>query len=234
MRVFRLDIASIFESSFKTQNNKIMKKILLLLFVSAIIIPSAFAQSKKIKRMQAAIDVLLETEFMTKYKDYKSTVEQAAINFKPKAEYYEAAKVKEIEEGFEATRADFNKILEDIKKDLQDKDTREIIVKKPDYYAGLIDYKLEKAMDNFHNNVAYKISDLTGEEVVGFGILEISLIFKFVTHLVNNFSTINKGFKQMSEEFLQENFMQPLEINSWNDLGSMLKEGVPVTPTANH
>ena len=204
-----------------------MKKIAVFLFITLFFNSITFAQSsKKNVKMQAAINVLMETEFMAKYKDYKNIVEQAGINFKPKEAYFEKEKVAEIKKGFAATQKDFNQILIDIKQDLQTKETRKIITRKPDYYAGLIDFKLEKAMDDFHNNVAYKISDLTGEEVVGFGILEISLIFKFVSHLVDNFSTITKGFKHMSETFLEENFMQPLEINSWNELGSVATPGI--------
>lgn len=197
-----------------------MKKWILFFVLGVVFIANLQAQSRKEKKMQAAINVLIETEFMDKFKEYKGVVEASAVNFKTKAEYYDEAKVKEIMTGFDETKQEFNVILEGIKEDLMDNDKREFITKKPEDYAQLIDYKLEKAMESFHNNVAYKIGDLTGEEVVGFGIVEVGLLIRFVSHLMNNFSTIKQGFKQMNEDYLQQNFMEPLQIESWNELGS--------------
>ena len=198
---------------------KIMKKALILLFVSLVSMPAVFAQSKREQKMQAAIDALMTTQFVQKYKEYKELVELTASDFKAISPNYDKMEVDRIRFNYESSRAAFDKILSGVKKDLLDKTTRGYIAENADRYTQFVASELEMAMNNYQESVIYKINLLTGQQTVGFGITDLKLILDLVFDVVGVISSINKELERMSEEYLDANFTNLLKIRSWDELG---------------
>ena len=169
--------------------------------------------------MQDAIDALMGTQFVMKYKEYKEIVEVTASSFKPMAANYDQMEVERIKFNYETSRAAFDKILMGVKKDLLDKTTREYIAGNPDRYTQFVASELEMAMNNYQEMVVFKINMLTGQQTVGFGIMEIKLLLDLVFDVVGIIQSINKELDRMSEEYLDENFTNVLKIKSWDELG---------------
>lgn len=169
--------------------------------------------------MQAAINALMGTEFVQKYKEYKEIVEVTAGSFKPVAANYDQAEVNRIKFNYETSRAAFDKILMGVKKDLLDKTTREYIATSPDRYTQFIASELEMAMNNYQETVVFKINMLTGQQTVGFGIMEIKLLIDLVFDVVGVIKSINAELDRMSEEYLDQHFTSVLQIKSWDELG---------------
>ncbi|MCB0518270.1 MAG: hypothetical protein H6577_20735 [Lewinellaceae bacterium] len=196
-----------------------MKKALFIFLAFAISLPSVFSQNKREQKMQAAIDALMTTQFVQKYKEYKDIVEVTAGDFKPISTGYDAAEVGRIKFNYETSRAAFDKILDGVKKDLLDKSTREYIANSPDRYTQFVASELEMAMNNYQETVVYKINMLTGNQTVGFGIMEIKLLLDLVFDVVGVIQSINKELDRMSEEYLDQHFTSVLRIKSWDELG---------------
>ncbi len=196
-----------------------MKKALILLLLAAMALPGAYAQNKRAQKMQGAIDALMTTQFVQKYKEYKEIVESTASGFKPMAANYDQMEVERIKFNYETSRASFDKILQGVKKDLLDKTTREYIAGNPDRYTQFVASELEMAMNNYQETVVFKINTLTGQQTVGFGILEIKLLLDLVFDVVGVVQSINKELDRMNEEYLDENFTNILKIKSWDELG---------------
>jgi hypothetical protein len=196
-----------------------MKKALFVLLAFLLLSPAAFSQNKREKKMQAAIDALMGTQFVMKYKEYKEIVETTAGSFKPMAAGYDAMEVERIKFNYETSRAAFDKILMGVKKDLLDKTTREYIAGNPDRYTQFVATELEMAMNNYQESVVHKINLLTGQQTVGFGFMEIKLLLDLVFDVVGVIQSINKELDRMSEEYLDENFTNLLKIKGWNELG---------------
>ena len=78
-----------------------MKKALIISFLGIFLASSAFAQNKRERKMQGAIDALMGTEFVKKYNDYKLTIETTALDFKTQSDYYEESDVSRIRFGYE-------------------------------------------------------------------------------------------------------------------------------------
>lgn len=203
-----------------------MKKALIITFAALFSFTAAFAQSKREKKMQAAIDALMQTSFVQKYKEYKEIVEVTAGSFKPTANAYDQMEVSRIKFNYETSRAAFDKILLGVKTDLLDKTTREYIVSNPERYTQFVANELEMAMNNYQETVVFKINTLTGQQTVGFGIMEIKLLLDLVFDVVGVVQSIQKELDKMSEAYLDEKFTNVLKIKSWDELGmSTMPEG---------
>lgn len=203
-----------------------MKKALFLLLALAIALPATFAQNKRESKMQAAIDALMTTQFIQKYKEYKEIVETTAGSFKPMAANYDPMEVNRIKFNYETSRAAFDKILLGVKKDLLDKTTREYIKTSPDRYTQFVASELEMAMNNYQESVVHKINMLTGQQTVGFGIMELKLILDLVFDVVGVINSINKELDRMNEAYLDEKFTNVLKIKSWDELGVATSTGM--------
>lgn len=198
-----------------------MKKALILSLLSLFLLSNdLFSQNKREKKMQGAIDALMTTEFIQKYSEYKQLVEMTALDFKTQAEYYDQMEVNRISFGYETSRAAFDKILDGLRKDLLDKSTREYIQQNPDRYTHFVTNELEFAMNNYQEQVIYKINELTGNETVGFGIFEIKLFLDLIFDVVGVITSIEKELDKMNEKYLDENFTNPLRVASWEELGN--------------
>lgn len=197
-----------------------MKKALIITFVALFSFTAAFAQSKREKKMQEAINALMQTQFIQKYKEYKDIVEVTAGSFKPTSSAYDQMEVSRIKFNYETSRAAFDKILLGVKKDLLDKTTREYIVGNPERYTQFVANELEMAMNNYQETVVFKINTLTGQQTVGFGIMEIKLLLDLVFDVVGVVQSIQKELDKMSEAYLDEKFTNVLKIKSWDELGT--------------
>ncbi len=196
-----------------------MKKALIITLAALFSFTAGFAQNKREQKMQAAIDALMTTQFVQKYKEYKDIVEVTASSFKPTAASYDQMEVERIKFNYETSRASFDKILMGVKKDLLDKTTREYIVGNPDRYTQFVATELEMAMNNYQEMVVFKINTLTGQQTVGFGIMEIKLLLDLVFDVVGVIQSINKELDKMNEAYLDEKFTNVLKIKTWDELG---------------
>ncbi len=207
-----------------------MKKALIITLAALFSFTAAFAQNKREKKMQAAIDALMTTQFVQKYKEYKDIVEVTAGSFKPMSTGYDQMEVSRIKFNYETSRASFDKILNGVKKDLLDKTTREYIASSPDRYTQFVATELEMAMNNYQEMVVFKINTLTGQQTVGFGIMELKLLLDLVFDVVGVIQSINKELDKMSEAYLDEKFTNVLKIKSWDELGvAAMPTGTPTS-----
>ncbi len=202
-----------------------MKKALIITLAGLFLFTTAEAQNKREAKMQAAIDALMTTQFVQKYKEYKDIVEVTAGDFKAVSANYDQAEVGRIKFNYESSRASFDKILNGVKKDLLDKTTREYIAGNPDRYTQFVASELEMAMNNYQESVVFKINTLTGNQTVGFGIMELKLLLDLVFDVVGVINSINKELDRMSEEYLDQHFTQVLKIKTWDELGMATNAG---------
>jgi hypothetical protein len=194
-----------------------LKSFLILLLAIAFVLPSQ-AQSKKEKKMKAAIDAINSTEFIKKYKESKEYIEKSGGEFKSIMGNYESQDVNEVIFGYEATRKQFNSIIEKIKKDLMDKKTREFMISQPDRYTDFVSKEVDFAMKNYQQTVVIKINEVTGYEQVGIGIMELKLLLDLVFDVVGVIKTIQDELDKMNEAYLDKNFVQPLRVQTWEEL----------------
>lgn len=190
---------------------------LIVMLLALVFAAPAFGQKRE-RKMQEAIDSLNTTEFVRKYKEYKELVEMTISNFKAVSSNYEIADVQEVQYGFKTTASNFNKILETIKKDLLDKKTREFIKTSPDRYTQFVAQELDLAYKGFQQTVVLKITELTGEQPVGIGVMEIKLLLDLVFDVVGVINSIEGELSRMNDAYVEEKFVAPLRVKTWEAL----------------
>ena len=121
--------------------------------------------------------------------------------------------------GTKTSRAAFDKILESIRKDMLDKSTRSYIAENPDRYTHFISNELDMAMNNYQEQVVYKINELTGIETVGLGIFELKLFLDLIFDVVGVITSIEKELDKMNEAYLDENFTKSIKSYSLGQFG---------------
>lgn len=194
----------------------LLRTVIIALFSLALAAP-AFAQKRE-EKMKAAIDALNTTEFIRKYKEYQGAVEKTAADFKVIATDYPTEDVREVQYAYRSTRDNFNKILETVKKDLLDKKTRNFMKQNPDRYTQFVSQELDLAYKTYQNTVVTKITELTGQETVGIGIMQLKLLLDLVFDVVGVINTIEAELAKMNEKYIEENFIGPLRIKEWEKL----------------
>lgn len=194
----------------------LLRTIVIALFSLALAAP-AFAQKRE-EKMKAAIDALNTTEFIRKYKEYQGAVEKTAADFKVIATDYPTEDVREVQYAYRSTRDNFNKILETVKKDLLDKKTRNFMKQNPDRYTQFVSQELDLAYKTYQNTVVTKITELTGQETVGIGIMQLKLLLDLVFDVVGVINTIEAELAKMNDKYIEENFIGPLRIKEWEKL----------------
>lgn len=195
----------------------LLRTIVIGLFTLVLAAPT-FAQNKRESKMKAAIDALNTTEFVRKYKEYQGAVEKTVADFKAVSTDYPTEDVREVQYAYRTTRDNFNKILETVKKDLLDKKTRNFMKENPDRYTQFVSQELDLAYKTYQNTVVTKISELTGEESVGLGIMQIKLLLDLVFDVVGVINTIEDELAKMNEKYIEENFIGPLRVKEWEKL----------------
>ncbi len=192
-------------------------KSFLVIILSLVLFAPVFAQKRE-QKMKEAIDALNTTEFIRKYKEYQGAVESTVGNFKATATDYPTEDVREVQYAFRSTRDNFNKILETIKKDLLDKKTRNFMKENPDRYTQFVSQELDLAYKNYQSTVVVKINELTGQEQVGLGIMELKLLLDLVFDVVGVINTIEGELSKMNDKYLEDNLIGPLRIKEWEKL----------------
>lgn len=189
-----------------------------LFLVAAITPNSAYAQKKKVDE---ALNQFLDTDFMKKYIEMRNEAERTVLDFKQKADLYEPADVKTVEQGYNLTQREFDKVLYDIKKDLTDSKKRKFVQKFPEMYGNNMESKLDDLNDFYAENFQQPLRDVTGDEIDGSPLLLlITELIGATSELVSKYLSLKVQSKQFTDGYLQENFVDPYEFKDWNDIGS--------------
>lgn len=199
-----------------------MKAIILSLFsffLAAIFTPQiTHAQNKKVDQ---ALNQLLDTKFMKKYIEMRNEAEKTVLDFKLVANQYDPADVKAVEQGYIATQREFDKVLIDLKADLTDPKKRKFVQKFPEMYGNGMESKLDDLGEVYAVNLVQPIRDATGNEIDGSPLLLlITELIGATSELVSKYINLKIQAKQFSDGYLQENLVEPYEFKDWDEIGS--------------
>lgn len=183
-----------------------------------LICASANSQSREERQYIKAINALETTDFVQQLRKSKTRIESAVLDFKLQEEYFEKEDIVRVKDCYSATIRGFDKILENMKNKLLEKKRRESIINDPDDYTELMQFRLDRIMEAHRTNCIPIIEEVTGVEAVGFGLGDLSFIFKLIGDVVNTLKGNSKSFDKMGDEYLEDNFIKGLRVSSWEEL----------------
>ncbi|MEZ4887670.1 MAG: hypothetical protein R3E32_23250 [Chitinophagales bacterium] len=182
-----------------------------------------YAQKKKVDE---ALDQFLDTKFMKKYIEMRDEAERTVMEFKQKADLYNPADVKTVEQGYARTQREFDKVLYEIKKDLTDPKKRKFVEKFPEMYGNNMEVQLDNLNDFYAENFQQPLRDVTGDEIDGNPLLLlITELIGATSELVGKYLSLKVQSKQFTDGYLQENFVDPYEFKDWNEIGTDTNNG---------
>jgi len=174
------------------------------------------AQGKKVDK---ALQGFLGTDFMVKFNEMSQEAEKTIQTFMLNKHKYAPEDVQRVQSAYDQTAQRFNQVLIDIKKDFMDKKKMKYISKYPDSYSKGLELELYKLNDYYAQNFQQVISDVTGEEIDGAGILIIlAEVFSLTKGVVGYFSNLKQQRKYMTDSYLQENMIEPNRFPKWNEI----------------
>lgn len=109
-----------------------MKKLQLTLFLILSLSAALVAQGKQQLKWQQTIDGLEKSEFIQSFTKAKERIEQQMSDFHRHKDSLKTEDVEEVKKGYETSAANFDHLLDDLKNDFLNKETRKIMTQSPD------------------------------------------------------------------------------------------------------
>lgn len=164
-----------------------------------------------------ALRIFLESDFIIEFDQFADKAEHSVRTFKFQEAEYKAEEIAEVKKAYDASARKFNQTLLNIKRDLLDKDRRNILLKVPDAYAKQVELDLYKAKDFYANTYLVELGRFS--EVDSFGFLrQIEQLINFVNHAIGLFHKIRGEFNQYNEQVIDQYLIDDHRFKYWEEI----------------
>jgi hypothetical protein len=190
-------------------------KLLLVITFISISLASMAQTDKRTAKWQVTIDGLEKTEFVQKYIEAKGGIEKQLTEFHRNKATLNAADVEEIRKAYEATTANFDKLLDGLRNDFASKENRKMMTQFPDRYAKTFNAELGDNVKSYHNNCTVKMDALvpgTGS----FGLMEIQLFIGLGAELIKIFDKWQDKVNKIRATYFEDHFVHKLRLKKWD------------------
>jgi hypothetical protein len=166
------------------------------------------------KKLNTLITAIEDTKFIKAYKELKNKVENTAAEVKlAQADPKDVARVKL---AYNQSKFRFDGVLDQLKRDLANSDTRKMILKSPETFSRNYQKRLDEAETYCNDNFNKKAAAILKTDAAGLDNIEL---------LVGTFFTIFKAFTEKkaakdeySIQFLELNLIDPLRLKAWDKI----------------
>lgn len=198
-------------------------QLFLYLAISFFLSSSLEAQSNKI---EGPLQAFVNTSFMLKFKDVKIEAEAAVRRFKVQSHNLDPKDVQAVQTGYEQSAYRFNQLLFNIKGDFLNTKKVKYISQFPDDYLRSLELELGQLTEFYSMHFLQPLADANAENVDGSAaVLLIVELVGLTKGLINYFSKVRQHSRRFSENYLQQNLIQPFHFRAWDEIsaeGSMM------------
>ncbi len=164
-----------------------------------------------------AIQKFKATDFMVRFSDFKNQMETDVRDFIARQNAYSQKDVRRVQMSYDKTAAKFNQIMLEIKQDFGDKEKIKMINKFPDMYSNGLKGKIDGLEDFYKANFQQTLSEVTESDGSALLLVLVDLI-KMAGELSQHFKTLRYDKDFMSDQYLQQNLVQPNKLPTWMEL----------------
>ncbi len=176
------------------------------------------AQSKREKKWRQAIDALEKSEFVLRYDSIKTAIEAQVADFQLKSAGLYPEDEALVKKGYESSVAKFDRILDDLKHDFTNPDTREYIANNPDRFSRYLEGTLNDATQHYNNHCGQKMADLVElNNSTAFGLMEVGMLIALGKELWSLWENQSAKANKMSGEYFEREFVTQHRIKKWED-----------------
>lgn len=194
------------KAKFRTQYN-----FLLLFLLITINSSHLYAQHHK---SEEALDAFLDTEFIEEFQEMREKAEETVRDFKQKESKYEDT--YRVEEAYNATVIEFNKVLMSIKNDLLDRKKRKYIADFPDAYAKSLEADMYRLNDFYDANFRQVLLDVTDGDIDGSPLLLAQTLVDITIGFVRLIGNWKRKGKKFTEQYLMDRLVAPNQFKTWS------------------
>jgi hypothetical protein len=166
------------------------------------------------KKMNTLISAIDETKFIIDYKEFKNQIEGLAAEIKlSEADAKEIAKAKL---SYNQSRLRFDAILDQLKRDLANPDTRKLITKSPEAFSRNYQKRLDECKLFCNDNFKKKASAILKTDALDAE--SIQLIIGSFFSIFKVFSEKKTAENEFSIQYLEVNLIEPLRFKTWDKI----------------
>lgn len=195
-----------------------IKSLLIFALVIGVIFFAPAQSKKREKKWRQAIDALEKSEFVLRYDSIKATIEAQVADFQLKSAGLYPDDVALVKKGYESSVAKFDRILDDLKHDFTNPDTREYIANNPDRFSRNLEGMLNDATQHYNNYCGQKMADLVElKDNAAFGLMEVAMLMALGEKLWQLWENQSAKANKMSGEYFEREFVKQHQIKRWED-----------------
>lgn len=196
-----------------------MKKLNLLIIIHLCLSITIYGQSKKEKKWDQAIASLNQSDFVEKYDELKMKIEEQVKEFhmKKNSSNVMPEEIAEVKKSYDESLVKFDGILEEIKKDFTDPQTRQIISKSPERFTRYLETEIDGAFVFYNNNCKRKIDMLVNSGVASIGLMEFGMLISLGKEVYGLFQQYRENTRKMSAEYFDKNFIKDHRLKRWEE-----------------
>ena len=167
------------------------------------------------------LNCFLNSEFILKFEEARSRMEQSAYDFKALAELedFSDEEVQLVIDAYNASATRFNDGLYKIKDDLLDRRKRKFLIRYPEDYAMQIEADLNQATNYYQNTYGRTVTELTAGRIqtVSFLVL-LPEIIKYGKLAFALFNKIKQEVRKYNEEMIDQYLIESHRFHSWDEI----------------
>ncbi len=191
------------------------KPFLLIILIMMGVSISLSGQSGREAKWNEAILALEKSDFTVKYTSIKDSIESQVADFHRHKSSCRPEEVAAVKKGYERSVEQFDKILNRLKDDFSDPDTREYIAKSPDRFSIYLEAELNNALTFYNNNCKSKIDEYVDNSTGALGLMELGLVIALGKELWTLWSNKQAKMKGMSSKYFEDHFISQHRLKKW-------------------
>lgn len=188
-----------------------------LLFCCLLGLQLATAQNAAEQKAIELIQALNKTEFVQSYREYKANIELDIAEFKLAEAELQPKDVRRVQLYYTQSKLKFDALLDKMEMDFSSKTTRKTIVQNPQAYTKKMQEQLTTAGDFYLQNCKKLIEQLTEKDSA----LKAEMfdgILGSIIGLIQLFKSAGENANQLTVEYLEKQFIQPLRLKRWEEI----------------
>lgn len=170
-------------------------------------------------KIDEALQVFLETDFMKKYKEIRLDSESLIYTFKAHSVDFTPEEVAKVKKEYTKIADQFNLLLNDIKKDLMDPKKIKYIKNYPDMYSASLELRLRELRDDYAQNFEKSVAEITGNDSYSaIPLAAIISMVKLTVDFTNYLVRAHFESRKIKEEHLNAFLIEPYSFKVWDSI----------------
>jgi hypothetical protein len=167
------------------------------------------------------LNCFLGSDFMRKFEEARNNSEQSVLDFQTLHQRYKYSETdyQNVIDAYNASANEFNLVLESIKEDMLNRQTRKLITGNPENYALIVDGRLNRAKQFYANHYLAEVYRVTEGKITGSSFLAaLPTIINLAEQAFMLYGKIRSEINKYNNELLSSKLVAPNSFRSFQQI----------------